>query len=122
MVFMEKTIEHISVAFARQLAVWLEEPSEASRGLQELRERLQDLGGTIGAPAKNEALRALSGSEKSLRASRQREAAEAIAAACREVGVILEAKAPLKRQSRKRIAKPAGFQVAEQASGMGEGQ
>ncbi len=118
---MPETIQQISAALVQQLGTWLEEPDEAVAGLTELRERLGALRGTIGAGAATEALRALSGSEKSIRASRQREAADAIARACRELGIRLEPGAPLKRTPRKKSAKPAAPQVAEQASVMGEG-
>ncbi len=102
----------ITATLTRQLDTWLQEPDEATNGLQELRERLGALKGTIGPRATSEALRALSGSEKSIRASRQRQAAEAIARACRELGIILEPKAPLKRQPRKRTARPSAPQEA----------
>ena len=98
-----KPIDQISSDLHDDVEGWLNAPDEASAGLQELRERLQTLAGTIGAGAKNDALRALAGSEKDIRRSRQRAAADAIAAALRPLGVILLPGAPPKRQ---RKAKP----------------
>ena len=119
---MPETIQDITADLVRRLGGWLEQPDEASAGLQELRERLDALKGTLGGAATSEALRALSGSEKSIRASRQREAANAIAAAVRELGVNLEAKAPLKRAPRKKAAaKPPAETAPQTPAPVGEG-
>lgn len=118
---MSETIQQISADLAQRLGAWLEQPDDASAGLQELRERLGALRGTLGASATSGALRELSGAEKSIKATRQREAADAIAAACRELGIRLEPGAPLKRV-RKRAAKPASspaLAAAEPAAGEG---
>ena len=99
---MPESIQEIAASLARRLETWLEAPNEATTGLDELRKRIEALRGSIGAGATSEALRALSSSEKSIRATRQREAADAIASACRELGVVLSPGAPLKRTRRKR--------------------
>ena len=95
---MSETIDQIASDLRSRVEGWLNAPDEASAGLDELRERLQALGATIGTSAKNDALRALAGSEKDIRRSRQREAADTIAAALRPLGVVLVAQAPPKRQ------------------------
>ena len=69
---MSETIQQISAALATRLGTWLEQPDEASSGLQELRERLGALRGTIGARATTAALRELAGAGKSIRAIRVR--------------------------------------------------
>lgn len=99
---MPETIQQIASTLAQQIEAWLKRPDEASLGLQELRERLGALRGSIGAGATSDALRAISGVDRNIRATRQRQAADAIAAACREVGVILEPRPPLKRAPRKK--------------------
>ena len=103
---MKRRLEEITGTLKADLGRWLEEDDEASRGLQELQGRLESLRPALGARAVAAASRALCGSTRSIRASRQREAADAIAAACRELGVILEPKAPLKRAPRRKAAKP----------------
>lgn len=115
---MPETLDSITADLSKRVAVWLEQPDEASLGLQELRERLGALRSTLGATATSGALRELSGAEKSIRSSRQREATEAIASACRELGIILEAKAPLKRAPRKRSPRPAAT-VSQEAAAEG---
>ena len=94
---MPETIQTIAADLTKRVGEWLSQPDEASAGLSELRERLEALRGTIGAGAATDALRALSGSEKTIRSSRQREAAVAISAALRELGIRVEPGAPLKR-------------------------
>ena len=118
---MPQTIQQIAGDLAQRLAAWLEQPDEAFLGLQELRERLGALRGSLGVPATSGALRELSGAERSIRASRQREAADAIAAACRELGVILEPKAPLKRAPRRKVAKPSPTPAPVAAGAVVEG-
>ena len=105
-----------------RLSEWLDRPDdEASLGLQELRTRLDALKGTIGGAA-TAALKELAGAEKTIRASRQREAADAIALAVRELGINLEAKAPLKRSARKRSKPPVPrAEAAAAAQPVGEG-
>lgn len=100
-------LEQISTELHQRLETWLKTPDEASRGLEELRERLQALGASLGTGAKKDALRALAGSEKDIQRSRQREAAEAIAAALRPLGVVLVAQAPPKRMRKAKAEAPA---------------
>ncbi len=109
-------LEQITTELRQRLETWLDTPNDASEGLDELRSKLQALGGTIGKKAASDALRALQSSEKGIRRSRQREAADTVAADLRPLGIILVAQAPPKRQ-RKASAKPAaGPQPGQQAS------
>lgn len=101
---MSETIHQISEDLAGRLGAWLDTANDASEGLEELRSKLQALGGTIGKKAASDALKALQSSEKDIRRSRQREAADAISAALRPLGIVLVAQAPPKRQ---RKAAPA---------------
>ena len=98
---MSDTLDQLLADLVPRVESFINSPNEASRGLEELRERLQALGGSIGAGAKNDALKALAGSERDIKRARQREAADAIAAAMRPLGVILVAQAPPQRQRRK---------------------
>ena len=116
---MTETIQQISADLAQRLRAWLEQPDEATAGLQELQERLEALRSSLGARAVAEASRALSGSSRTIRAIRQRKAADTIAAACRELGIILEPKAPLKRAPRKKANKPAPTPTPAQPVGEG---
>ena len=107
-----ETIDQIASRLHGQVEAWLNSSDEASAGLDELRERLQALGATIGTSAKNEALRALQGSERDIQRSRQKAAAVAIAAALKPLGVNLRAEAPpLRKRSRK--AKPEASTAEE---------
>ena len=105
-------LEHIASELAERLGTWLDTPNDASEGLEELRSKLQALGGTIGKKAASDALRALQSSEKDIRRSRQREAADAISAALRPLGIVLVAQAPPKRQ---RKAAPAPKKLGSEA-------
>lgn len=100
-------IEQIAAELRQQLETWLNTPDEASRGLEALRERLQALGATIGTGAKRDALKALAGSEKDIQRSRQRQAADCLAAAVRPLGVVLVAQAPPKRMRKAKAGAPA---------------
>lgn len=120
---MPESIQTIATDFTRRVGKWLSQPDEASTGLTELRDRLEALRGTIGSAAASEALKSLQGAERTIQTSRQKEAATVIAASLRELGIRVEPGAPLKRTPRKKAAKPAAPQEAEQASApsMGEG-
>ena len=126
-------LEQIARELAQRLQTWLDTPNDASEGLDELRSKLQALGGTIGKKAAADALKALSGSEKDVRRSRQREAADTISSALRPLGIILAAQAPPKRQRKvapapkKLGSEPGAVDQVEEArsegsSGGAEGQ
>ncbi len=103
---MNQGLEALATTLKGELRAWFDQPNEVSIRLQELQEQIDAMKGVIGARAASDASRALSGSKRTIQANRQREAADVIAAACREFGVILDAKAPLKRTPRKKGKKP----------------
>ncbi len=116
-------LNQIARELAERLGTWLDTPDDASKGLDELRGKLQALGGTIGKKAAADALKALQSSEKDIRRSRQREAADALAAALRPLGIVLVAQAPPKRQRVKAAAAPTTQSSKPSASPpMGETQ
>lgn len=104
----------ITEELAARVRELLEQPSEASQSLKELRSRLDVLAPQIGRKAASTALRALEKSDAQIKRVRQREMADAIARALKPLGVILTPGEPPKRASRR--AKPAAPQKAEQAS------
>lgn len=101
---------------------WLDRPDdEASRGLNEVRQRLEALKGPLGASA-SAALRELAVAETVIRRSRQHQIAVEICKSLREIGIRLEPGAPLKRQPRKRSKPPAPrAEAAAAAQPAGEG-
>jgi hypothetical protein len=110
------TLEQIARELAEQLEAWLDAPNSASEGLDELRNKLQALGGIIGKKAASDALRALHGSERDIRRSRQREAADRLVEVGRPLGIPLVAGMPLKRQ---RKAAPAPKKLGGDPSAAG---
>ena len=89
-------IDQIASGLQSQVGSWLNDEDESSRGVIATRDDIEKL--PISLAAKRGALKALEGAEKDIRRSRQRAAADAIAAALRPLGVVLVAQAPPKRQ------------------------
>ncbi len=102
---MSETIHHITTQLTRQLQGWLDEPSETTAQIDELRSKVMKLGDTLGPEGLKATLKALQGGESQAHRERQREAADVIAAACRPLGIILDVKPPPKRIPKKRASK-----------------
>lgn len=100
-------IEQIATELRQRLETWLQQPDEATQGVQDLRERLELLKGTIGPKAASEALKSLRGAERNAKRVKCRRAADLLAVTCRPLNIVLEARAPLQRRSRKASTKPA---------------
>ncbi|MEE9391182.1 MAG: hypothetical protein V3W41_01620 [Planctomycetota bacterium] len=105
----------------RRARALLEQPGPDAKAVQGARESVQALAPTIGAAAVKDALRAMEGADRQLREHRLRELGDALASALKPLGLRLDVHV-LKRQPRKRSAKPAAPQVAEQASAMMGGE
>lgn len=101
------SIEQLVTAFADgPLAEWLTRAS-ASQELKEAEHKIRALEPIIGRKKTAAALRALTGSSRDARRLREREASEALAAAVRKHGLVLEPRAPLQRRRREVAARPA---------------
>lgn len=101
----ERSLEDALRPAVREVERWLGQPCDASRGLEELQQRIRLLAGVIGASAKREALKALASSEDEIRRQRLCEVAEAIVTATKPLGIPLRV-ASLRRRRPRRSAKP----------------
>lgn len=107
---------------AAELSSWLDQPTETGKKLASVREQLEGMKGEIGAEIINSTLKPLEQADKAAKRARQREAAEAIAAACKQHGVILIAGEPHKRSPRPPKKKPERKPEAPDADGSPAGQ
>ncbi len=97
---MDAKLQTILDRFTDELKGWLESPSETSGRIEALRAEIEKLKGELGGTGLSDALRALETADKAAQRERVREASEAIARACKPLGLNLEVKAPAKRRPR----------------------
>ena len=100
---MSEELDAITDALVQQLDEWLSKPSPLMKQIEELAKQVQELKDSgVSTAAFNETLKQLVKAETEAKRIRQKQAAEAIAEACKALGVVLEAKDPPKRQRRKK--------------------
>ena len=106
---MEDTLSPIVERFARELEAWIESPSESSGQIEALRSQIEGLKGTLSGEALKTMQKALKDAEAGVKKQRQKSAGQAIASRMRELGIRLEAGAPMKRRGpRKKAAASNG--------------
>lgn len=105
---MDPRLQQILDRFTSELKAWLDSPSEASGKIDAVRAEIESLKGELGATGLSGALKALDTADKTVKRERQRQASHAISAACKPLGISLEAKAPPKRKPRTSKSKPSG--------------
>lgn len=98
MAMMATDLNNILERFAAELQNWLASPSETSGKIAAMKKQIEALKGEVAAEPLNAAIKALEESDKQVRRQRQKQAADAIAAAMKPLGVMLVAKAPPKKQ------------------------
>lgn len=100
---MSDDINTITDHLVAQLHGWLSQPTPLMKQIEELAKQVQELKDSgVSTAAFNDTLKQLVKAETEAKRIRQKQAAEAIAAACKELGVVLEAQDPPKRQRRKK--------------------
>ena len=98
---MDEKLKSIIQQFGKELESWLKEPGQASATIEQIRAQLGELKGQLRGQGLRDMVKGLDEAEKASRRDRQHEAAVAIANACKPLGVVLEPKAPPKRQKRR---------------------
>ena len=99
---MSDDLDPITGDLTRQLGAWLDQPSPLSVQIEALRVQVQELKKSgVKTAAFDDTLKQLEKAETEARRVRQKQAAQAIAEACKALGVVLEAKDPPKRARRR---------------------
>ena len=98
---MDTQLKSIVERLATDLGPWLEKPSETSEKIARMREQMSELDGAIKSDGLKAAMKALDDAEAAAKRERMKEAAAAIAEACRPLGIRLEARDAPKRPGRK---------------------
>ena len=111
------TPSEIAERAARSAETYLEQPHPELQGLQDAAKAAE---GTLGAAGVRSLLANLQGAEKTLREQRLKQLLDEMTRAFAPLGLKIEGRV-LRRKPRKRGAKPATPQEAEQASAAGEG-
>lgn len=106
----DETLKKLLDNLNKNLSAWLEAPSPASQKLSELKAGAAELKATLGPKAVADLMKPFERAEAQAKRVRQREAADAVAAALKPLGVILEAKEPPQRVRRKAVS-PAPIKV-----------
>lgn len=114
---MDEQLERIVRKMVAELKPWLDQPGEAGRKVAQVREQLNGLKAELGAGVIGDTLKTLEKAEAEAKRSRQREAAEAIAAQCKALGVVLTPGEPPKRQRRKAAPRAKKKERAETPAG-----
>ncbi len=100
---MSDSLETITDGLVHLLDEWLSKPSPLMKQIEELARQVQALKDSgVKSTAFDDTIKQLVKAETEARRVRQKQAAEAIAEACKALGVALEAKDPPKRQRRKK--------------------
>lgn len=102
---MTHDLDRILGRFSGELAEWLEQPTEATARIAELRGQVESLVTEIEGGSLDEALKAFSAAESQVGEQRRRTAAAAIIEACAKIGISLHAHSPFAPGKRKRRAK-----------------
>jgi len=99
---MNNDLEPILDRFVGELQAWLDAPSETSAQLASMKRQIEALKDEIGAEPLNAAVKALEDGDRNILVQRQSQAAEAIAARLKPLGIRLRSDhAPSKKRQRK---------------------
>lgn len=104
---MNPELRSIVERMVNDLRPWLDQPSPAGEKIARMREEAASLQAELGAGVLGDMKKQLEQAEAEARRARKREAADAIAFVCRDLGVVLEPRDAPKRRGRKRKS-PAG--------------
>jgi|GEM_PF-2925532 len=101
---MDDELKIIVSRMVDDLKPWLEKPSATSEKIARLREDAAALQSELGPGILGDLTKQLQQAESEAQRARKRQAANAISEICRGLGIVLEAKDPLKRAPRKKKA------------------
>lgn len=102
---MDKDLKTIVSGMTEKMAAWLDQPGPEAQKIAEIRQGITEAKGMMGAGFLAGTLRELERADVAAKRVRQRQASEAVATLCRELGVMLDPKEPPKRAKRKPGAK-----------------
>lgn len=118
---MAADLNNILDRFTTELQSWLDSPSDTSTQIAAMKKQIEGLKGEIGAEPLKAALKALEDGDRQVRRQRQKQAAEAIAAALKPLGIRLAHKPAGKPKRSKPPASKRGSPTTPSGSDAADG-